>query len=544
MFTLRAGQAEGVRQITAAFERGAKTVFLDAPVGSGKSLINLLVARELHGAYISTPQVILVNQYGADTEQGAKFSGLAETLYGRRNYTCEYLQSLPVEEGGRPYATASGAPCTYLARWPKECPDFSVCPYYSAKSFAQAHYQTVTTMAYLLLGIRFGLENLSSGWRERPLLVIDEAHGLAEDLVRFFKAEIGPRTLPGFRKKWLKSPADPRYRLLEGLPPYIERLQEVLVSLQGSNEITKKTRDRIERVHSAVNQAEDILGKLKFGTVEWVHTYDSRSDRHTWRPLAVRSLLDSFWNHFEHILLSSATFFGIDALVRDSGLPTPYERVVVPDTFSPERAPIRLLAAARLGYRVDSLEIERAADAVAAVAAAHPTERGVIHANSYYLASEIRKLLPAEVKARLTSHDPLNRVRRYDRWRADPSPSAIFMAVAMNQGIDLLGDLARWQVLVKVPFPNLGDVWVRRRKEQEDGDRWYASRTIIEVLQASGRIMRSSDDHGVTYVVDSQLNSLVNQGWPDLPEWFRRRVEVGRRIKTGLPGKFGRYGEV
>ncbi len=173
--------------------------------------------------------------------------------------------------------------------------------------------------------------------------------------------------------------------MLEGLPPYIERLQEVLASLQGSNELTKKIRDRIERVHSAVNQAEDILGKLKFGTVEWVHTYDSRSDKHTWRPLAVRSLLDSFWNHFNHILLSSATFFGIDALVRDSGLPTPYERVVVPDTFSPERAPIRLLAAARLGYRVDSLEIERAADAVAAVAAAHSTERGVIHANSYYL---------------------------------------------------------------------------------------------------------------------------------------------------------------
>ena len=149
--------------------------------------------------------------------------------------------------------------------------------------------------------------------------MIDEAHGLAEDLVRFFKAEIGPRTLPGFRKKWLKTPADPRYRLLEGLPPYIERLQEVLASLQGSNELTKKIRDRIERVHSAVNQAEDILGKLKFGTVEWVHTYDSRSDKHTWRPLAVRSLLDSFWNHFNHILLSSATFFGIDALVRDSG---------------------------------------------------------------------------------------------------------------------------------------------------------------------------------------------------------------------------------
>jgi Rad3-related DNA helicase len=540
---LRPGQAEAVQQIKAAFERGIKTAFLDAPVGSGKSLVNLLVARDMLGAYISTPQVILVNQYGADTEDGAKFSGLARTLYGRRNYPCTHLQSLPVEEGGRPYATAAGAPCTYLAGWSRECPDFVACPYYSAKKLAQVHRQTVTTMAYLLIGIRSGLDHPNSGWNEKPLLVIDEAHGLSEDLVRFFKAEIGPKTLPGFRKKWLESPADPRFRLIESLPSYIDRLRQVESSLQQNGEQTRKVRERIERLHSAIALAEDVFYKLRIGTVEWVHTYESRRSKHTWKPLAVRSMMAQFWGHFNHILLSSATFFGIEQMVGDTGLPTPIERVVVPDTFSPERAPIRLLGAARLGYKADPFEIERAADAVAAVANAHPSERGVIHANSYRLANAIRGYLPPSVRQRLTSHDPANRVRRYDRWRADPSPNAIFLAVAMNQGIDLFGDLARWQVLVKVPFPNLDDAWVRRRKEQEDGDGWYKGRTMIEVLQTCGRIMRAPDDHGMTYVVDTQLEGLVEHGWADLPEWFRRRVTAGRRLRVSLPGKFGDYGK-
>jgi superfamily II DNA or RNA helicase len=83
---LRTGQAEAVDQIVDAFGKGIRTVFLDAPVGSGKSLINLLVARQMRGAYISTPQVILVNQYGSDTDVNGKFAGLAATLYGRRNY--------------------------------------------------------------------------------------------------------------------------------------------------------------------------------------------------------------------------------------------------------------------------------------------------------------------------------------------------------------------------------------------------------------------------------------------------------------------------
>ncbi len=539
---LRPGQAEAVRKIKDAFARGVKTVFLDAPVGSGKSLINLLVAREMKGAYISTPQVILVNQYGADTRQDGKFAGLAETLYGRRNYPCTHLQSISADDGGRPYATAAGAPCTYLAGWPRECPNYSSCPYYSAKSLAQAHHQTVTTLAYLLTGIRFGLENPSSGWGERPLLAIDEAHGMSEELVRYFNCQIGPKSLPGFRRKWLESPADPRFQLLESLPPYLERLRDVLSKLQYPPDLTPKIRRRIERIHSIVTLGDDLVNKLHVGTVEWVHTFDKRRIRHSWRPLSVGKLLESFWGHFSHVLLGSATFFGLEGLVRDTGLPLPFERVTVPDFFDPARAPIRLLSAARLGYRADPTELDRAADAVDAVAKFHRNERGVVHANSYQLANAIRTRLSPETKERITAHDPENRSSRYSRWKADPAVDAIFLGVAMSQGLDLIEDLARWQVVVKAPFPNLGDVWVRRRKEQVDGDSWYASRTIIDVLQASGRIMRSAEDRGVTYVVDQQLNRLVESGWPDLPEWFRRRVEVGRKVSTQLPGKLQVYG--
>jgi len=538
---LRPGQADAIREILEAFRGGAKTVFLDAPVGSGKSLINLLVGAKSRGAYLSTPQVILVNQYGSDTAESGKFPGLATTLYGRRNYPCEFLQTLPAEDGGRPYATADGAPCTYLGGWPRECPSFNACQYYSAKSLAQAHQQTVTTMAYLLTGIRYGLLQPESGWHQRPLLVIDEAHNLAEELVRFFKAEIGPNTLPGFRRKWLESPADPRFRLVDSLPAYVDRLGEVLNSLQTQTIPPKKTRERIERLSSARRLADDLIAKLSNGTVEWVHSFDSRRSRHSWRPLAVRTMLSDFWGNFDSILLSSATFFGIEALVGDCGLPTPFHRVVVPDTFPPSQAPIRLLSAATLGYKTDELEFERAADAVAAIAAAHPSERGLIHANSYRLATAIRKYLPREIRRRLTTHDPINRTNRFARWRSEGVPNSIFLAVAMSQGIDLIDDVARWQAIVKVPFPNLGDTWIRRRMEQVDGQRWYTNRTLIDVLQASGRIMRSAEDWGATYFIDTHVDSLLNNEWLRLPDWFKSRVIAGRKPDRPLPGKFADY---
>lgn len=52
--------------------------------------------------------------------------------------------------------------------------------------------------------------------------------------------------------------------------------------------------------------------------------------------------------------------------------------------------------------------------------------------------------------------------------------------------------------------------------------------TIIEILQASGRVMRSKDDRGTTYILDSNVENLIRNRWDALPEWFRRRVEASR----------------
>ena len=43
-------------------------------------------------------------------------------------------------------------------------------------------------------------------------------------------------------------------------------------------------------------------------------------------------------------------------------------------------------------------------------------------------------------------------------------------------------------------------------------------------MQASGRIMRSKDDWGVTYILDSNAVRLVKKYGPSLPEWFLGRM--------------------
>jgi Rad3-related DNA helicase len=527
-FTLRTGQAEAIRDVLTAFEKGARTVFLDAPVGSGKSLINLLVARELGGAYLSTPQVLLVDQYGRDTAAGAKFAGLATTLYGRRNYPCEYVRALPEELGGNLDATAENAPCTILEGWPRECPAFDRCSYYGAKAEAQAHPQTVTTLAYLLRGIRNGLADEDSGWELRPLLVIDEAHGLADDLVQFYMVEIGPTTLHGFTFATIAGSADPRALLLGTLPGYIKRQSRALRPLQTRSRRDRDTEEKIERLVTSVNRASRILSLLRRTDVTWVHAFEASRRRHSWKPLSAALFVRPFWERFERVLLSSATFFDMPGLVRDAGLPEPWAKITVADTFPPDRAPVVLLSAARMGRNAAPQDMEKALAAVARVAAAHPSERGLIHANSYRLADALREGLPPETRRRLVFHDRLDRMDRFEAWKVNAKTDSVFVAVSMHEGLDLVGDLARWQIILKVPFPDLGDPWIERRRAEPDGSEWYEARAVLDVLQAAGRIMRSADDRGATYIVDSHFDWLLRKNWRSVPEWFRKRIEAGR----------------
>src|SRR3990170_4958068 len=76
------------------------------------------------------------------------------------------------------------------------------------------------------------------------------------------------------------------------------------------------------------------------------------------------------------------------------------------------------------------------------------------------------------------------------------------------------------QILLKVPFADIGDMRVKRRLEL--GRRqWYANQAMLEVIQAYGRAIRAEDDTARFYVVDGSFISLVRNTWQFIPDWFK-----------------------
>ena len=79
----------------------------------------------------------------------------------------------------------------------------------------------------------------------------------------------------------------------------------------------------------------------------------------------------------------------------------------------------------------------------------------------------------------------------------------------MTEGVDLKGDLSRFQIVCKVPFPFLGDKLIRKKMNKWDW--WYDLQTAKTIIQSVGRSVRSETDTAVTYILDSSWERFFNK---------------------------------
>ena len=111
----------------------------------------------------------------------------------------------------------------------------------------------------------------------------------------------------------------------------------------------------------------------------------------------------------------------------------------------------------------------------------HPDETGLVHCHSYDIQERLAGLL-AEfgVASRVRSHGHEDRDAQLETWQRRDA-SEVFLSVTMEEALYLAGDLCRWQVLCKAPYPNTRDSRVARRLEEGQWGRYYraALRTVM-----------------------------------------------------------------
>jgi Rad3-related DNA helicase len=164
---------------------------------------------------------------------------------------------------------------------------------------------------------------------------------------------------------------------------------------------------------------------------------------------------------------------------------------------------------------------------IARIVAEFGQYKGVIHTHSYQINQIVSQHLLTQLASRVITHnrDPYDRERAIQRHCSSKVPS-ILVSPCLTEGLDLKDDLARFQVVCKVPYPRL-DIYTRARAMRDP--QWYAFQTAWALVQMIGRAVRSDADYATTFVLDSQFEKFVRKNERILPGWWKEAVQFPAR---------------
>jgi Rad3-related DNA helicase len=149
--------------------------------------------------------------------------------------------------------------------------------------------------------------------------------------------------------------------------------------------------------------------------------------------------------------------------------------------------------------------------------------KGVIHTHSYTINQRVSQHLAARYGNRIITHgqNSKDREQAIRRHCASDGPS-VLVSPSLTEGIDLKGDLARFLIVCKVPYPRL-DTYTRVRCARDRA--WYELQTAWALVQMIGRAVRSETDSATTFVLDSQFERFVVRNEKILPMWWRASIQ-------------------
>ncbi|ELZ30910.1 DNA helicase, rad3 [Halogeometricum pallidum JCM 14848] len=518
----RGAQERALRDVRDAFAAGNDVVLVRAPTGSGKSLLARAIAgaartteeakpAQATDAYYTTPQVSQLDDVADDD----LLSDLS-VIRGKSNYTCILNGETDTPVDRAPCARQKGFDCTVRHR----------CPYFSDRAIASNRQIAAMTLAYFMQTAG------SDVFRQRDVVVIDEAHGLAEWAEMYATIDLNPRTVPVWDDVGIPDvtaaddPLDRTVRFAEALLQVCSNAKDELLTKSELTPEEAARRDRLQELRSELKWLVEDYRDPESPTTWVVDQFGGEGEPITVKPLdPARYLKHTVWDRGNNFALLSATILNKEAFCRSVGLdPSNVALVDVEHTFPVENRPLYDVTQGKMTYEHREETLPKIARLLVRLMAKHPDEKGLVHCHSYAIQSELRKrLAQLGLGDRIRGHDRGNRDAELETWKTS-SGAEMFLSVKMEEALDLQGDLCRWQVVCKAPYLNTNDSRVAHRLEEGQWA-WYRRAALRTVIQACGRVVRAPDDYGATYLADSSLLQLFDRTRSEMPDWFAEQVD-------------------
>lgn len=507
----RPGQREVIDEIERAFEDGYRYVVVQAPTGSGKSEIGRAFAFQSGDAYVLTPQKILQDQYQRSFPEMfvMKGRGAYEAFY--QEHTDDMDLSVPV--------TCADCVCRRTKM------DTSVCPYKQAKM--QALREQVVAHNF----DSFLYQNMFGSWPGRKLLVIDEAHSIEGKVSAFMAFSVSSRFIPGLHI--------PQYNSLEEYDEFflglIEKLAKKLANLNEIKETGMMDKSQVTLFDRLTRLQAKMKGYLREREAgegeEYVFDFNDRDgyETLTLRPVFARKYARRLLFGFgRRTLMMSATILDHEQFCHNIGLDPDEVYYIEKESFFPEEnSRIVVRNVGPMTYKKIDNTLPKVVEAIEDIVRRFPGRKGIVQTHSEKISEYIRyNTTDQEVLERFTFNKDYRTADETLKVH-EAKEGSIIVASGLREGIDLKGDLSQVQVFCKVPYPSLGDKQVARRKDLDPD--WYGYVTMLYLVQAIGRSIRSETDKAVTFVLDSGFGWFYKRHKYYMPKHIRSSIVWPRK---------------
>ena len=260
---------------------------------------------------------------------------------------------------------------------------------------------------------------------------------------------------------------------------------------------------------------------------DWIPKFENKGpwNKVTLKPVFVDKNADQYlFNFGEKVLIMSATVLDPRVIYESLGIkPEDAFAYRMKNRFPLESRPIYFQPAGSMSYKNKANTMPKLLESIEAVAESYGDKKGIIHTHNFEIARYVLEKGSTALKKRLVYQEDYQSKDEMLKDHAARKDGSIIIAPAMHEGLDLKGDLSRFQIICKVPYPSFKDNEQLKIRMQLSQD-YYNWLTALKLVQSYGRSIRSEEDWADTYILDQDFGSFARRAHKLLPEWFTSAV--------------------
>jgi len=525
-FSPRGNQTSICYSVLDAFlNKDKKNVCLVAGTGIGKSILGAVISRVIDhytpddsalASIITMGTNSLAQQYAESFDKLGKYEFFQ--VKGASNYACPFMES----QLSATVKTADA--CVKKNLIPQESDKYcSKCEYDASKKVINSTANLITNYTYFMISAL-----ASNHLKERKLNVFDEAHTLSDwfcsyaeilvsvELIDRYIKELGDTNgkcddqIAGLimlkQKVSSNEVGDGNY--LQYLQVLLQLYRSIAFTLASQSSALKSV-DVVKsgKFDKMASKYDSLASKISdFFENDYDHVFDNAiPNTFTIKTIFIGKMMEKLLTTYN--LFMSATIteqYAFDVLELDRGAT---EYILLDPVFPPENKPLLFLGTSALNYNSlkDPDIIDNMKDTIKKIVGFHKDQKGLIISPSFYLGSQmvygLRGTKVFEHKSGVNLSDLILSFKSY-------KGSAVLVSPSIWEGLDFSGDDSRFQVILKSPYPALGD---KRLKHIADNyPSIYQEMTLLKILQGIGRSIRTPEDSATTYFLDPSSKKLYN----------------------------------